>query len=178
MHLVLLSLLMGLPHALPGSASATEPLSLGHCCFVASPYHWNLIQFSVNHFSLGRSLDLVCSALTPLRVDSIFLSMNNLPGLTEQESCIQKQLLQETWLSPAQSNATTFIYLCIYLSLFLWLFAFKVLLSVAPFTFPFPPLPQVEVSPPVFLDWARLGQIEGDASQDLQVHQTIIPNDW
>lgn len=34
------------------------------------------------------------------------------------------------------------------------------------------------MSPPVFLDWARLGQIEGDASRDLQVHQTIIPNDW
>lgn len=109
--MILLCLLMGLPRALPGSASATEPLSLGHCCFIASPYRWNLIQFSVSHFSLGRSLDLVCLALTsPCGFNLHFHEQParlNRTGILHSETAAPTNLT----VSPAQRNSMTFIYL-------------------------------------------------------------------
>lgn len=147
--------------------SQTLALSL-HCCLFL-PSTGGSIQFGASPFSLGSSLDSLCSALTS-PWGSGFISTDSVPGL-EQGSPSESQQLQHSWLCPAQrTQHPPLIYLSIYFSSFLWLFAFQVLPSAAvPCSLQCP-----HSQCPLQFAWARLGQIEGNANRALQVHQVTV----
>lgn len=138
---------------------------------------WPLHAYSVFHLHLPCQL----------------LFANNLPDLTEQELNIQTQLLQQTRPSVPCSKPFKELYFLYYLYIVFCCQGtsqFNCGLFLAPFSFPFPSLPStalfkgVCLFPPLFSsshpcdDCAKQCQIERYTSQDFQVQQTTIQNDY